>query len=123
MKIEKFAFQLLTKSMENVIPSCCYKQPDGNWKNRCYHQQDIPTNFIMENKLYFATGDFNLNCLEFHLSSEIRSFFYNMFEKGAISSIKRPTRVTTSNATLIDSIFANYVFDTSLKKGTIKASI
>ena len=46
-----------------------------------------------------------------------------MFEKGAIPSIKRPTRATTSNATLIDSIFAKYVFDTSLKKGTIKASI
>ena len=70
----------------------------------------------MENKLYFVTVDFNLNCLEFHQSSEIRQFFNNMFEKGAIPLINRPTRVTTSSATLIDNIFTNYVSDTSLKK-------
>ena len=39
-----------------------------------------------------------------------------MFEKGAIPLIKRPTRVTTSSTTLIDNIFTNCVFDTSLKK-------
>ena len=41
-----------------------------------------------------------------------------MFEKGAI-----PSRVITSIATLIDNIFRNYDFDTSLKKGIIKTSI
>ena len=67
--------------------------------------------------------DFKLNCLEFHQSSEIRQFFNNMFEKGVIPLINRPTRVTTSSATLIDNIFTNCVFDTSLKKGIIKTSI
>ena len=46
-----------------------------------------------------------------------------MFEKGAIPLINRPTRVTTSSATLIDNIFTNCVFDTSLKNGIIKTSI
>ena len=45
-----------------------------------------------------------------------------MFEKGAIPLINRPTRVTTSSATLIDNIFTNCVFDTSLKNGIIKTS-
>ena len=44
-------------------------------------------------------------------------------EKGAIPLINRPTRVTTSSAMLIDNIFTNCVFDTSLKKGIIKTSI
>ena len=77
----------------------------------------------MENKLYFVTGDFNLNCLEFHQSPEIKQFFNNMFKKGAIPLINRPTRVTTSSSTLIDNTFTNFVFDTSLKKGIIKTSI
>ena len=77
----------------------------------------------MENKLYVVTGDFNLNCIEFNQSSEIRQFFNNMFEKGAIILINRPTRVTTSSATFIDNIIANCVFDTSLKNGIIKTSI
>ena len=77
----------------------------------------------MENKLYFVTRDFNLNCLDFHQNSEIRQFFNNMFEKGAFPLFNRPTRVTTSSATLIHNIFTNCVFDTSLKKGIIKTSI
>ena len=46
-----------------------------------------------------------------------------MFEKGAIPLINRPTRVTTSSATLIDNIFRNCVFDTSLKNRIIKTFI
>ena len=97
--------ELLTKRMKNIIVSYCYKPPDGNWKNHCDHLQKILTNATMENKLYFVTGDFNLNCLQFHQSSKIRQFFNNMFEKGAILLINRPTRVTTSSATLIDNSF------------------
>ena len=46
-----------------------------------------------------------------------------MFERGAIPLINIPTRVTTSSATLIDNIFTNCVFTTSLKKGIVKTSI
>ena len=67
--------------------------------------------------------DFKLNCLKFHQSSEIRQFFNNMFEKGVLPLINRPTRVTTSSATLIDNIFTNCPFDKSFKKGIIKTSI
>ena len=92
---EILIIELLTKSMKNIIVSCCYKPPDSNWKNHCDHLQKILTNATMENKLYFVTGDFNLNCLEFHQSCEIRQFFNNMFEKRPIPLINRPTRVTT----------------------------
>ena len=102
--------------------SCCYKPPDGNWKNHCDHLQKILINATMKNKLYFVTGD-KLNCIEFHQSSEIIQFFNNMFEKGAIPLIKRPTRVNPSSATLIDNIFMNCVFDTYLKKGIIETSV
>ena len=49
---------------------------------------------LRSNLDYFHTGHFNLNCLEFHHSSEIRQFFNDMFKKGAIPLINRPTRVT-----------------------------
>ena len=91
---EILTIELLTKSMKNIIVSCCYKPPDGNWKNHCDHLQKILTNATKENKLYFVTGHFNLNCLEFHHSSEIRQFFNDMFKKRAIPLINRPTRVT-----------------------------
>ena len=120
---EILTIELLTKSMKNIIVFCCYKPPDGNWKNHCDHQQKTLTNATKENQLYFVTGDFNLNWLGFHQSSEIRKYLNNMFESGVIPLINRPTRVTTSSATLIDNIFTNCVFDTSLKNGIIKTSI
>ena len=46
-----------------------------------------------------------------------------MFGKGAIPLINRPTRVTTSSATLMDNIFTNCVIDTFLKNGKSKTSI
>ena len=46
-----------------------------------------------------------------------------MFEKGAVPLINRPTRVTASSAALLDNIFTNCIFDTSLKNATIKTSI
>ena len=49
--------------------------------------------------------------------------FQYHIEKGAIPIINRPTRVTTSSAKLLDSIFRNCVFETSVKKGIIKTSI
>ena len=58
----------------------------------------------MENKLFFVTGKFNLNCSDFHQSFENRQFFNNKFQNGAISLIKRPTTVTTSSATLFENI-------------------
>ena len=70
----------------------------------------------MENKLYSVSGDFNLNCLEFHQISEIRSFLSNEFEKGSIAFINRPTRVTDSSTTLTHIAFMNCIFNTYLNK-------
>ena len=69
-----------------------WKPPDGNGKNYCDHLQKILTNATMEKKLYIVR--------EFPQSSKTRQLFNNMFEKGAIPLINRPTRVTTSGATL-----------------------
>ena len=62
---EIFTVELLSKSMKNMV-SCDYKPPDDNWKNQCNYLQEILTNTTMENKLYFVTGNFNTNYLEFH---------------------------------------------------------
>ena len=110
--------------MKNVTASICYKTPNANWKNHCDHFQKLLINASVENKLYFVIRDFKLNSLEFHQSfSEIRQFFKNMFEKGAILLINRATKVTTSSARLIDNTFKNCIIDTSLKKEIIKTSI
>ena len=52
---EILTIELPTKSMKNFMVFCCYKPPNGNWKNHCNYLQEIPTNATMENKLYSFT--------------------------------------------------------------------
>ena len=67
-------------------------------------------------------GDFNINCLNYEENNSVRNFLNNLFQKGTIPLINKPTRVTVKSATLIDNIFTNCIFDNSLKKGIIKNS-
>ena len=53
----------------------------------------------------------------------IRTVYNQMFAHGSIPLITRPTRITSKTVSLIDNIFTNFIFDTSLKlkKGIIKS--
>ena len=64
-----------------------------------------------------------MNCLNYELNAEVKDFYNNTFQHGAIPLINKPTRVTASTATLIDNILTNSFFEASLKKGIIKTSV
>ena len=68
-------------------------------------------------------GDFNINCLKYHENAKKKTFYDNIFEKGAIPIINWPTRISENSASLIDNILTAGVFDNSLKKGIIKSDV
>ena len=78
-----------------------------------------------ENKLCFAVGDFNLNCLDYNENLKVRTFYNQIFAHSCISLLTRPIRVTSKTLSLIDDIFTNFIFDTllKLKKGIIKRKV
>ena len=78
-----------------------------------------------ENKLCFVAADFNLNCLDYNKNLEIRTFYNRIFAHGCIPLITKQTTVTSKTVSLIDNIFTNFIFDTSLKlkKGIIKSDV
>ena len=51
------------------------------------------------------------------------TIFENIFEKGAIPIISRPTQISEHSASLIDNILTTNIFNNSLKKGIIKSDI
>ena len=67
----------------------------------------------------------SLNCLDYHKKLEIRTFYNRIFAHGCIPLITKPTGVTSKIVSLIDNIFTNFIFDTSLKlrKGIIKNDV
>ena len=68
-------------------------------------------------------GDFNMNCLKYHENAKTKYFYDNIFEKGAIPIINRPTQISEHSANLVDNILTTDIFNNSLKKGIIKSDI
>ena len=120
---EILTIEVTNSETKNFIISCCYKPPGGNTQNFNESLNQIFQYANKENKGFFVLGDFNKSCLDYENNVEVKRFYDNVFQNGAIPLITKPTRVTTRTATLIDNIFTNNIFDPSLKKGIIKSSI
>ena len=120
---EILSIEIINDRSKNFIVSCCYKPPNSNLRmfNESLNKIFECTN--EEKKEFFVLGDFNVNCLNYEGDTTVRDFYNNAFQNGAIPLINKPTRVTPTTATLIDNIFTNSLFNTSLKKGIIKSSV
>ena len=64
-----------------------------------------------------------MNFLNYHENAKTKRFYNNIFEKGAIPIINRPTRISEHSASLIDNIFTTDIFNNSLKESTIKSDV
>ncbi len=62
-----------------------------------------------ERKKCTLLGDFNLDLLKYNLHDKTNAFIENIFSLGYIPQITKPTRITTSSATLIDHIYTNNI--------------
>ena len=113
------------ENSKNLIITCCYRPPNGDIKGLNNFLENVFKKANTENKLCFVAGDFNLNCLDYNKNLEIRTFYNRIFAHGCIPLITKPTRVTSKTVSLIDNIFTNFIFDTSLKlkKGIIKSDV
>ena len=98
-----------------MLITCCYRPPSGAIKGLNNFLENVFKKANTENKLCFVAGDFNLNCLDYNKNLEIRTFYNRIFAHGCIPLITKPTRVSTKAVSLIDNIFTNFIFDTSLK--------
>ena len=120
---EFLTIEIINKESKNTIITCCYKPPRANTETFTAHLQLMFHKCSLEKKKIFVLGDLNLNALNYEESGEIKNFYDELFQYGIIPLINKPTRVTSTSATLIDNILTNSFFDTSLKKGIVKTPI
>ena len=64
-----------------------------------------------------------MNCLKYYENAKTKQFYNNIFRKGSISIINRPTQIPEHSESLIDNILTTNIFNNSLKKGTIKSNV
>ena len=106
-----------------MLISCCYRPPTGTTENLTGYLASIIQGAQYETKNIFIIVDFNPNCLNYNEDMNIRHFYDKLFELGFISLIDKHTRACRNNATVIENILTNCVFDNTLKKAIIKGNL
>ena len=105
------------KMIKIALLSCCYRLPNGDSENLSTSlQNNIIEKSVSEKKTSYMIGDFNMNFLKYHEIAKTKYFYDNIFEKGAIPIINRPTRISEHLASLIENILMTDIFNNSLRK-------
>jgi hypothetical protein len=68
---------------------------------------DIMDMINTEKKTCIIMGDFNIDLLKYNTHNKTNDYIDNVFAKGFLPLILKPTRITQSTATLIDHIYSN----------------
>jgi len=79
---------------------------------------DIMDTVNKEHKHCVIMGDMNIDLLQFETHLKTSDYLDNLFQNGLLPTITKPTRITSTSATLIDHIYMNNI-TTAGKSGII----
>ena len=121
---EIISTEISRENDKNILLSFCCRPPNSDSENlSTFLQNNIIEKSVSEKKISYLIGDFNMNCLKYHENAKTKYFYDNIFEKGAIPIINRPTRISEHSASLVDNILTTDIFNNSLKKGIIESDV
>ena len=89
-----------------------YRHPTYSSKNFQKFENsfnDVIEHFDSSALPYFIGGDFNINLLKYLIDSKIKAYTHMLLSNSCKLLIDKPTRITSSSATLIDHIISNNV--------------
>ena len=92
------------KHKKKILVGVVYRPPNTNIN--VFTEQIINTihTLKIENKQCYIMGDFNINLLNCDHHMETHDYVDTMFSNSLIPQITKPTRITPTTATIIDSI-------------------
>ena len=117
--------EIKNKNSKNWLTTCRYRLPSGAIKGPDSFLENAFKKANTKSKLVICCWDFQSKLFEIQRNLEIWTFSNGIFAYGCIPFITKLTRVTSKTVSLIDNIFTNLIFDTSLKlrKGIIKSNV
>ena len=107
---------------KNIIVGCLYRPPDAPLNDFNRSVEDILSAISFENKLSYIMGDFNINIFNSHSHQPTNEFINLMTSNSLYPLISKPTRITSSAATLIDNIFTNNL-ELNMNSGILYADL
>ena len=111
------------KLQSNVIIGVIYRIPGTNINNFNEYMEEALNKIKCENKLAYFMGDFNIDLLNMSTHHNTSEFLDIVFTNSFLPLITKPTRITSTSATLIDNIFSNDYGKEEIFKGIIPEDI
>lgn len=102
---ESIFIEIQISKHEKINVGCMYRAP-----NTSISKFNDNLSFILGNltsKIVYICGDYNIDLLHCEEQAESKYFIDQMFSSGLYPLITRPTRVTSTTASIIDNIFCS----------------
>ena len=111
---EILIIEISRENDQNILLRCCYRPVNDDSENLSkFLQNNIKEKSVSEKKISYMIGDFNMNCLKYHENAKTKYFYHNIFEKGAIPIINRPTGTSEHSVSPIDNVLTTDIFNKS----------
>ena len=104
--IESLFLEICVDSKKTIV-GVVYRPPGGDLKVFNNTLSDILDKLRSEKNLCYLLGDWNINILSYEAHPQTTAFIDMMYQYGFLPLINRPTRVSSTSATIIDNIFSN----------------
>ena len=121
--IEAVCIETVNNNGKNILVNTHYRQPAGIFSEFEKYLKDFTNKVKNNGKDLYIVGDMNLNLLDHSTNSKVKEYLNIVFQNLLIPMINKPTRVSKSNATIIDHILTNSFLNTDCSTGIIKIDI
>ena len=116
-ELESSFIEISNPKRSSKIIGCIYRHPNIDLDEF----NDNYLKFLRKINVFFL-GDFNVDLLKYDKHAPTNEFLDSLFSHMFLPHIVQPTRISTTSKTLIDNIFSNIHFPTSVS-GNITSSI
>ena len=122
-EIESLVIEIINKNCKNVVINAQYRRPAGDFEQHKTYLENFFNKMKNSNKAIYIIGDTNLNLTDNETNIKVKNYLNLLFQKNFIPVINKPTRVSRSNATIIDHINTNHFLNIYIHSGIINADI
>ena len=121
--IEALCIEIVNNNGKNILINTQYRQPAGIYSEFEKYMTDFTNKVKNNGEDLYIVGDMNLNLLDHRSNSKVKEYLNIVSQNLLIPLINKPTRVSKSNATIIDHILTNSFLNTDCSTGIIKIDI
>ena len=121
--IEALCIEIVNNNGKNILINTQYRQPVGIYSEFEKYMKDFTNKVKNNGKDLYIVGDMNLNLLDHRRNSKVKEYLNIVSQNLLIPMINKTTRVSKSNAIVIDHILTNSFLNTDCSTGIIKIGI